>query len=305
MLTVTFHVVDDSAESLQDVVVRVYSEDGASFVTQGTTDVLGELTLDLEDDTTYWVRFFKIGYEFNNRLAIETDSEEDNNTFTITGTNLNAHPPATDSNYCRASGMFVDTTGAETAGVQLRFALQSPPKVVGGMALARSVKVVHTDEDGKVSIDLIRNAIYNVMVEGREDDPFQVRVPNASATDIVDLLWPVPEEVTFAEEEVEVAEEASEVISVALTMSNGVGLPYEIEGLEAATTLRLTKFVRFVVGDLGVCTVSINGLTNELTITGVSAGTTTVTAELLDSAPYIERFPAIEVEFGVLTVTVV
>lgn len=304
MLTVTFHVVDDSVEYLQDVVVRVYSEDGASFVTQGTTDVLGELTLDLEDDMTYWVRFFKIGYEFDTRLAIETDSGEDNNTFTITGTDLNTHPPATDSNYCRASGMFVDATGAETAGVQLRFALQSPPKVVGGMALARSMKVTHSDEDGKVSIDLIRNATYNVMVEGREDDPFQVKVPDQSAIDIIDLLWPVPEAVEFSEDTLEVAVDESDIITVTLVMSNGVDVPYEIEGLELPDTTRVTDFIKFVVDDTTVCTVSFNSTTNELTVLGVESGTTTVTAELVSDPPYVERFPAIEVTFGVLTVTV-
>lgn len=300
MITAIIHVVDGAAVDVDAAIVRIYSTDGVTFVTQGTTDADGLVSLELEDNTVYWIRCFKIGYEFPTRLSITTDSGQ-GNTFTVTATDLNAHPPATDANFCRASGTLLDSSGNRSR-TSLRFALQNPPKIVNGLGIVQGTSVVHTDENGYVFVDLIRGAVYDVVVGNLEDRVWAAPIPDQSAVDIIDLLWPQISSVSFADEDVSVAEGATADTAVTVQLSSGVEVPYTADGLSGAEITKATAFIQFDVEDDDICAVTFDGLTNVLTIKGMAAGETTVTAVVKDV--FIQRFADVDPVIGTITVTV-
>jgi hypothetical protein len=151
MVPITFSVADDTiptGAALEDVVVRVYSEDGTLFVTEGQTDEDGELVLDLEDATTYWVRFFKIGYRFESQRTIDVDSSASSNTFDVGATDLTTFPPSAIPELCRASGYVSGPDLAPRSGIRFTFTMTGVPRIVAGRAIVVEDLIAKSDADG-------------------------------------------------------------------------------------------------------------------------------------------------------------
>ena len=135
MTTVTFYLWDSvdqtTATAVSGAQVRIYSSDGSSFITYGTTDSSGEFTTDIAD-ATYWVRFFKTGYSFPSKKSVVVDSAQASNTFYIEAENLVQLPPSAANNLCRASGYAVDAGGQPRQGATFQFIVAGHFWFVGG-----------------------------------------------------------------------------------------------------------------------------------------------------------------------------
>lgn len=301
--SVTLVTADDlvpTGNPLEDVTVRVYTEDGATFVTEGVTDEDGELVLELEDATTYWVRFFKIGYRFPSQLLVDVDSGASSNTFDVEAVDLTILPPATVPYLCRASGFVRGGDMAPKPGVKLTFMGTGKPRVVYGQVIVVQDVIVQSDEDGWVEVDLVRNGFYDVVVDGLDDTVERVAVPDRGSVSIVELIWPYVAALEYdAGESVGVDVGDDVVVTATTTLSSGVTTPFTMDNEKKATST--ATFIRLTVTDPLVCT--INLVDDTLTIHGKAAGTTTITAEVVPNKD-VERLPEPTRDFTTLTVTV-
>jgi len=306
MVPVTFVIVDDSVDEspLEDVVVRVYSEDGLTFVTQAQTDEDGTLVLDLEDATTYWVRFFKIGYQFQSKLTIEVDSGASSNTFDVTATDLTELPPSTVPTLCRASGYLAGADLHPREGITVTFMLTGKPRVVSGVAMVLQDLIAKTDENGWIEVELVRGGIYDCVVAGQDDTVYRVVVPDKTSVSFTELVWPYVVELAYQVDgedvtEVEVAVDETVEVQTFVRLSSGVLTPFKYDGDSEWTDIG--SFVELTYSDDAAAVVTLSQGT--LSIQGAVAGSTTISAEIRDGVE-VERLPEPTRTLPSLTITV-
>jgi hypothetical protein len=305
MVSVTFVITDDAipANELEGVVVRIFSEDGETFVTQGETDEDGELVLELEDATTYWVRFFKIGYQFKSKLTVDVDSGASSNTFDVEGTDLTILAPSTVPQLCRVGGYTRDAALAPKGGIRITFSLTGKPRVVAGQAIVVQDLIGVSDSDGWLEVELVRSGVYDVVVDGIDDSVYRVVVPDRTSCSLTELIWPYIAELVYSldgEETTSVGLEVDEELAVVATviLSSGLETPYE---LDDSTEREAGNFVSLAVEDPDVVEAALDG--NTLTLAGKAAGTTTITAEVIGGVE-TNRLPEPTRYLATLTVTV-
>lgn len=299
MIPVTFVIVDDSLPSglpLEGVLVRIYSEDGTSFITEVTTDADGRVTTDLPDLTTYWVRFFKPGYAFDARATIDVDGSLPNS-FDVVARNLTALASSTDPNLCRVSGYLLNGSGIPTPNVTLYFMLTGKPRVVGGRAMLPSKVYATTDKNGKIDIQLVRNGVYDVWAAGTDDTVYRAVVPDYANVNITDLLFPVVVTLSLETSEVSLAKGDTVAVIVTAELSSRVDIPYELDGGDKVS---LSSILLIAVSD-PAATAIFQG--NTLFVTGVSAGAATVTISVRDNI-FALRQPSTGTLAAILAVTV-
>jgi len=299
MIPVTFVVVDDSIPSglaLEGVLVRVYSEDGTTFITEASTDADGRLTLDLPDLTTYWVRFFKVGYAFNSRSTISVDGSL-LNSFDVVARNLTTHSSATDLNLCRVSGYLLNGSGVPTPNVTLYFMLTGKPRVVGGRAMLPSKVYATTDKSGKVSVDLVRNGVYDVWAAGTDDTVYRAVVPDYPNVDITDLLFPIVTTLSLEVPSVTIAKEDSVSVDVLAELSSRVDIPYQLDGGDSVSLSSILSIV--TTGSAATAYFK----DSSLFVVGQAAGTSTVTLSVRNNI-FALRQPAADTLTADLAVTV-
>jgi|SaaInlStandDraft_6_1057023.scaffolds.fasta_scaffold00043_69 hypothetical protein len=296
MSAVTLYVYDSSDETkntpLESCTVFVFSEDGSTFITQGNTTVEGQVVFDLPD-ATYWVRFFKTGFSFDTGLSVvvEEDSE-----FEVGGENLDDRPPATLSHLCRVSGFIIGAAGQHLANVTAEFMLNERVRISGGNATGNSKVIVVSNAAGYFEFDLLRGAVYEVVVESYEPDVFVVTVPDKVSTGFTDLIWPYVSRVDLTPSSVSIDEEDEVEVEAEVVLSSGRAAPYKkIQGEAVGSSL-----VSVSSTDPAVATASMSGST--VTIVGVGAGTCEI--EFSSSLAEAERVPAVDVTFDSISVTV-
>lgn len=301
----TFVVADDQTPpgALEDVVVRVFSEDGLTFVTQGQTDEDGELVLELEDDTTYWVRFFKIGYQFESRLTVGADSAAASNTFDVEGVDLTVLPPSTVPELCRASGYVRGADLTPRAGIRFTFSLTGKPRVVAGQVMVVQDLITQSDKDGWIEVELVRGGVYDLVVSTIEDAVYRVVVPDRTSVSMTELVWPYIYGLTYEIDDAEVESVTLDVdetveLDAFVRLSNGVVTPIELDDGQVFYT---DSYVELTTTDPGVVTATLaHGV---LTLVGVAAGTTTITAAVREDVE-TDRLPAPTRSLVTLTVVV-
>jgi hypothetical protein len=301
MTSVTFFITDDTKPTgipLEGAIVRVFSLDGETFVTQGTTDEDGELVLELEDDTTYWVRFFKVSYEFPTRLTIEVDSSQGNE-FDVVGTDLMEHPPSANEFLCRASGYVRSGDWAPEPGIKMTFMLTGKPRIVAGQIMVGGDIITESDETGWIEIELVQGGSYDVIVQGLEDSIIRVQVPEKQACSITELIWPYVQSLEYGSPSLSLAVGSTATISASVTLSSGVQTPFTMDSEDVFVA---GMFVLFTVEDEAVCAVTWDEDDN-LIVEGIKAGTTTVTAEVKADAE-APRLPEPERDIATLSITV-
>jgi hypothetical protein len=282
MIPVTFVVVDNSSpmgSPLENVVVRVYNEAGDTFVTEGTTDENGELVLLLTDMTSYWVRFFKVEYAFDNRLRITVDSTAPSNTFDIVGRDLVELPPSAVPELCRASGYVVNVAGEPHGGAVIEFNATDLPKVVSNRAVVRSKIIVQSQKDGYVEVELVRGGVYDVVAQASEDEVIRTKVPDAAAVNITELIWPYVAQVKWDPPgPLNLAPGESVEILPIVVLSSGVETPFD---LDEKDTVEFGQYIQIEDSVEGVVRLSYNQQTDTLLVTARDdPGTTTLVATL-------------------------
>lgn len=296
MSAVTLYAYDSSDETkdtaLESVTVFVFSEDGDSFITSGSTDSEGQVTFDIPD-ATYWVRFFKAGFAFDTGLSVVVTEDDE---FEVGGENLDTQPPATLDHQCRASGYIIGAAGQFLPDVTFEFKLNERVRIGGGYATGNAKVLTASNSDGYVEVDLLRNAVYEVVVESYGADVFVITVPDESSTNLTELIWPYLARVDLSTDSVSIDEGDDEDVTVTAVLSSGLSTPYN--GI--SSTVYPRSVVSASSSDTDVATVSWDEET--LTITGVEAGTCDI--EFSTQLSPAKRATDIDVTLDTISVTV-
>lgn len=305
--TVRVFVVDEQTPTpspLENVLVRIFNAAGDTFITQDYTDVQGiaDFTLDGDDPPIeYQARLSKTGVAFDGSLGDDSKSPQllevysppasapsGTNDFTIKGQSF-SRPAASDPRLCRASGFFRRADGSPYPGLDLIFTPRFKPAIVDGDSVMWGSIHTRTDEDGYLEIDLYRGGEYSVLVETLDDCPRDVVVPDASSENLVELLFPVVDQVVFAPTSVTLAVgETADVVPTVTASDQRV--------LDGAAS----NDVEYTVLDTDVATVSVQS--DKIVITAVAAGMTQLDVGRLDES--IVVIPDSGITYTALPITV-
>jgi len=254
------------------VLVRVYSVDGKKFFTESETDPYGKAGFLLYTQE-YSFRFFKFQVSFRQpQLFTVLEGVEGApllNEFGIQA-EIVAPPVANDPRLCRASGYFRDITGAPHRNLDIIFIGEFAPILLEGSGVLSERRMVKTDEKGYVQVDLIRCANYSVTIEGMEDRIRSVSVPDAPSVNLPDLLFPVVGSVSFSPSGLYNLR-VGETLSLTPTVATSSGVPL---------TGTAKGDVKWSLLDDTVASLSVGR--DELTVTGLKAGSTELKVERLD-----------------------
>lgn len=287
--TVRVFVVDEQSptpEAIEGVLVRVFNAAGDTFISQDYTDASGiaDFTLDGGDPPNeYQIRLSKTGVAFDGSLGDDSKSPQlievysppanapsGTNDFTVQGQTF-SRPAATDPRLCRASGFFRRADGEPYPYLDVIFTPRFKPAIVDGDSVMWGAIHTRTDENGYLFIDLFRGGEYSVQVETLEDGPRDVVVPDVPSENLVELLFPVVEQVVF--------------VPNSATMS--VGDVLEIVPTVTASDQRVLEGaagtdVLYEVEDPTVASVSTQS--DKIVLTALSAGTTQLIVSRLDES---------------------
>jgi len=305
--TVQIFVEDEqtpTADPIDQVLVRVFDAAGVVFISQDYTDVNGiaDFTLDGDDPPNeYQIRLSKVGVAFDGSLGDDSKSPQlievwtpaasspsGTNDFTVKGETF-SRPVATDPRLCRASGFFKRADGSPYPNLDVIFTPRFKPAVVDGDSVMWGDIHARTDEDGYLEIDLYRGGEYSVEVETLEDCQREVVVPDASSENLVELLFPVVEQVTFVPTSVSIS--VGETVEVTPTV---VGSDQRV--LDGAAG----EDVEYEAADSDVASVSVGSDT--ISITGLAAGSTQLDVSRRDES--IVVIPDAGITYTPLSITV-
>lgn len=287
---VDFYVKDSTpqASPVEGVLIRIFSEDGSIFYTQATTDVDGKASFLLET-LVYSARFYKFQVGFNQPQVFEVLAAPETNVFDASA-EVFSQPMSTDPRYCRASGFFRSVTGAPHVGAVMQFVPSFDPLILDAAGIIDTKDSIRTDGDGYVQIDLVRGAVYRVFLQGLEECPRKIRVPDRSSINLPDLLYPVVQSVVLDPEGPLTLTTGSELEVVPIVTGTD-GVPLEGTGY---------RDVLWKVSDSTIAAIQVSK--DKLTIRGLSVGATTLTAERKDTS--IVRIPDTGISGQPVSITV-
>lgn len=189
----------DAHMPLNNVLVRVLSEDEKTVYTDGCTDEEGRVSFLLWTDT-YTLRFYRYQTRFSmpQKICVEENPGETQklNAFNVYGEVI-VPPVANDPHLCRASGFFRDITGAPQRRLEVIFIGEFAPILLDGSGVLSERRAVRTDENGYACVDLIRCAKYSVTVTNYEDQIRTVLVPDAPSASLPAILFAIPDSISF------------------------------------------------------------------------------------------------------------
>ena len=300
--TVLVSVNDDQVvpQPVDGVVVRVFDATGTTFITEATTGVPlpGQVMFTLNGagpvPITYQLRFYVNGGSIQSPQYIEVFSPPalaptGANNFLITASMFTL-PAATNPRLCRASGYVWGPDGRLRRGVDLHFIPCFRPLVVDGYGVLGERVSIRSDEEGHAVVDLFRDGIYQVTIESHENVLRAVYVPDQSSINLFHLLFPIVVSITY---------------SPVPPLTVAVGAQLEVTPTVKANDYRtLTGTadadILWTTDDPNIASVTTQP--TKLSITGVSAGTTTLRAKRSDSSIVYIDDPGIS--GGAVTITV-
>lgn len=267
---VNVYVVDSTpaAAPIIGAVVRIFTADGITPITEALTDSNGLAALLLNSGTTYQARYYKYQVAFPKpQLLAISDSEL--NDFQVMASAL-VPPLSPDPRLCVAFGFFRTVTGGPAANVDIQFISQFDPLILEGAGILNERQIAKTDVRGYVEVPLIRCGKYSLIIAGMEDIRRDIAVPDQANVNLPDLIFPVVREIVF---------------SVPAPFNLAVG-----ERLQTTPTLiasdgnsdRNYWDVRWSTTDPSIAVVQPAG--GVLTLIGVAAGTTQLVAVRKDKS---------------------
>jgi hypothetical protein len=189
-------------------------------------------------------------------------------------------PNAVDTHFCRCSGTFMDAYGQTVDQLSLHFSEGTAPELAfyagtntTNVVIPKS-QVIRTDSAGYATVDLLRNATYQVYMEGFGNLSREIEVPDLAASPLPDVIFPVVDGVEY-------------------TLNNALLLPLDLPvlplniGNEVVISLETVHRSGLRVG--GLVTVELTSDdaeediielaytdSNTLTVKAISAGTATL-----------------------------
>lgn len=325
-----------SPAPIQGVVVNVYNSTTLALVTSGTSDSSGHVALLLpgaaSPGTNYEVRFFKTGVIFTNPQMIavlEPVAPPNTNEFDFTGTVVTL-PVATDPVMCRCTGRFIDVTGAPIKNQLVRVqallgtgSLTKPPtepapppplwpdpptppnllsgfqipKVLYGDMVASPGVDFRTDSSGRVSFDLPRGGHFTVAFAGEEDVPWCIQVPDRSSVNLIDLIHPNIQTLTW-----DSGVAPGNTVTVAVNAT--IEVPFEVLFSNFRTYSKDLGNIITFINSSSLMDVQYNSGQGSLSIRGISAGTASVTVEVIPKMTP-PRIPDYSVTYTPLSVVII
>jgi hypothetical protein len=265
-------VSTDVGAPVEGALVKIYDQAGATFFTQGITDVDGIASFVLET-LDYSMRFYKFQVGFTQPQHFTVLPAPAINAFDVLA-ELFDRPIATDPRLCRCSGFFRDVTGCPKKWLDMRIVAEFDPILLDDAAVVTEEQHTRTNEEGYVCIDLIRGANYHVNLEAMGSDNLRrlCQVPDAASCNFPDLLFPRVELITFSPDGPWSVAAGAE-LEITPTVYDSVNRPL-------VGTANLD--VQYTIEDIAVATLAITQDT--LTIRGQAAGTTRLLAERIDNS---------------------
>lgn len=188
------------------------------------------------------------------------------NSITISGTLISSAAPAP-ADMCQVSGYVKDVQGNALKSTELVVRhTHSPLGISTDTLILQEYQAIKTDNDGFLSFNLWQGAVIQLELPGRTGDMiFSATVPELSSIDLLDLILPYVVSVAF--DEASLSETAGDNFDVALTgtLSNG-------ETVDVSSAVTLSS---------GNDAVAL--LVSGYTFTAVAAGSTTISADSIDT----------------------
>lgn len=181
---------------INGVVLRVFTEDGKTPVTQATTDTTGMAAFMLPSGFTFQLRYFKYQAIFPKPQMMTILDEPATNDFQVVGTPF-APPMSQDPRLCIAFGFFRTVTGAPAPFTDIQVISKFDPLIMDGAGILNERQIGRTDAAGYVQIPLIRFGQYSVTIAGMEDVRRDISVPDLPNVNLPNLIFPVVSEVLF------------------------------------------------------------------------------------------------------------
>lgn len=298
MAAVVIRVVDEAVAPVEGVVVSVYNEDNDTLLFTSTTDAAGESAFTLPV-ARYAVRFYSqhLLFTLDTLSQINVKDPPYSGTWQFAGTNFVA-PVSPDPRFCRCWAYFLSPSGQRQENLYLRLAPSRNPVAVYAspeFGVSQSAVELFSDADGYIQVDLPREGGFSVTMAGFLDCAPDIVIPDHSSFNLVDLLFPYPQSLTFAPVgPLAVGVGSTADVVPTLTMSDG-------EVLTMLTSPIASEYIEFASGNEAVLTVA--EVAGAVQITGVAPGTTTVTATVRDGSVY-PRLPISQFTVVPVTVTV-
>lgn len=258
------------------VLVRFFNVAGTTIYTEATTNAEGRVSV-LLPVGTFSMRFYRFGTQFNQPQYVEV-IEGAVNTFDVTATLLTP-PLANDPRLCRCSGFFRDLNGGPKMFLDMTIRAEFEPLVLEGSAVISGGLLARTNDAGWLQVDLIRGAMYRFTIESLGCERV-VMVPDAPSANLPDMLFPVVDRILDIDATVNVDVGAELELVPTVVASSGVPL---VGTASDDVTWKIT--------DTNVASLSVRS--DKLVITGVAAGSTTLTATRTDKS--VIRIPDVAI----------
>jgi len=307
--TVKIYTVDEADQALVGVLVRFYDVTGTTLQAQVVSalvgsDAIAETTLSgaaAPTPTEYMIRLSKIGVGFDGSLGDDSKTPQlievysppagaptGKNDFTVQGQTF-TRPAALDPRLCRASGFIHDLRGLPLQHATITINPYADPIIVDGFLVSNRPVHLKSNADGYYVVDLYRTATLTFVVEGMEHEPRVVEVPDAPSVNLPDLLFPVVASIVFTPTSISLAPGGSQAVTAVVKSSVGVKL-----------TGVAHEDVTYESSDPDVVSVSVQS--DQIVVTGIAAGSATVTAVRTDTT--ISSIPSPSIVYTPLPITV-
>ena len=272
----------------------------ATAITDGTGRAAFSLPGVATPGTPYETRYFKLGVVFGNpkQIAVE-DPPVTTNKFDMSGTLL-VLPAATDPRVCRCTGRFMSFSNTPIIGATVRFMARAEsgyqvPKVVDGNIISAETLALRTDEDGFVSVDLIRGAQYYVTFSGEDDVVWNILVPDVASANLIELIHPAPVQLVW---DPGVAPGNAVSLAVGATLLVPFTLIYSDY---EETAKNSTRWISLINSDDALADIGFSD--GIVSITAKAVGVVNVTTEMLPSLKPV-RVPDYAIVAPTLVVTI-
>jgi hypothetical protein len=195
--------VDALGTPIAGVLVRAYSADNTTLFAEAVTDNVGHAGFLLPAPATYYLRLYKYQSTFSQPVQLDVLSDVATPGTTPNVFNVRGAPPvqnpSNDARFCRASGYFRNIDGSPADRLEISFTAKFNPLIADGFGIYSGHISVCTDESGYAEVELLRCALYSAVLSNSPDKVRDIRVPDMSATNLPDLLYPRVYVVSFAE----------------------------------------------------------------------------------------------------------
>lgn len=270
MQIVTITVKTSLDVLVQGVSINLYDQSN-QFVTSGTTDVNGVLTLSLPE-ATYTSYYYKQGVTITQPVTLIVSSNSKN--FIILAT-IRAPRASVDNKLITVYGFVNGQDGKPIKSVRIVL-IPEPINIINTALVYTQTIAVKSDETGWFEFTLLKNTKYKAQLDGYADI-LNVQTANQETVLIQDFLFPLPVLLTLS----------STNISLALLDGQNTDTTYTLRYTDATYKDFSTPWSDLFSTHTDPSIAEIHYLKGKLLIVPLKRGTTVITITRIISPEYI------------------